>query len=193
MQIAIVNRPLEEPHCGDQAGCWERDGKVVLCIIDGLGHGKGAEQAALAALDFLERHHREPLLELFATCNVALHDTQGVAMGIAVADPAAGTLTYAGIGNMRAMVVGQETTRLFSHYGIVGADYRTLKTEAVPLSPGDLVIMYTDGIEELIDLSGYDEALRADVGRLAETIAADWRRETDDEAVLVFRNGENGE
>ncbi len=190
MQIAIVNRPLEEPHCGDQAGCWEYDGKVVLCMIDGLGHGRRAEQAALAALDFLERHHREPLLELFATCDRALHDTRGVAMGIAVADPAAGTLTYAGIGNTRAMVAGQETTRLSSHYGIVGGGYGTLKTEAVPLSPDDLVIMYTDGIEELIDLSGYDEALRADVGRLAETIAADWRRETDDEAVLVFRNGE---
>ena len=190
MQLAIVNRPLEEPHCGDQAGCWEYDGKVVLCMIDGLGHGKGAEQAAMAALGFLEWHHHEPLLEVFATCNEALRDTRGVAMGIAVADPAAGMLTYAGIGNTRAMVVGQETTRLSSHYGIVGGGYRRLETETVLLTAGDLVIMYTDGVEELIDLSGYDETLRADVGRLAETIVEDWWRETDDAAVLVFRNGE---
>lgn len=188
MQLAIVKRPLEEPHCGDQAGCWKYYGKVVLCMIDGLGHGRGAEQAALAALDFLERHHHEPLLEVFAACNRAIHDTRGVAMGIAVADPPAGTLTYAGIGNTRVMVVGQETTQLTGHYGIIGGGYRTLKTETVPLTPGDLVIMYTDGIEELIDLSGYDETLCADVGRLAERILEDWRREMDDAAVLVFWN-----
>lgn len=159
-------------------------------MIDGLGHGKGAEQAALAALDFLEGHHHGPLLEVFATCDKALRDTRGVAMGIAVADPAAWTLTYAGIGNTRAMVVGEETTRLTCHYGIVGGGYRKLKTETVPLTPGDLVIMYTDGIEELIDLSDYDETLCAEVGRLAERILEDWRRETDDAAVLLFRNEE---
>jgi len=190
MQIAIVKRPLEEPHCGDQGGCWEHDEKVVLCVIDGLGHGKGAERAALAALDFVGRHCDEPLLELFACCDKALRHTRGVAMGIAMADPAAGTLTYAGIGNTRAMVVGRETTRLSSHYGIVGAGYRRLKTETVALAPGDLVILFTDGIEELIDLSDYDETLRVEVGRLAEKMLEDWRRETDDAAVLVFRNFE---
>ncbi len=190
MQIAIVKRPLEEPYCGDQARYWETNGKTVLCMIDGLGHGRGAEQAAMAALDFVERHYYEPLLEVFAACDKAMHNTRGVAMGIAVADPATGTLTYAGIGNTRAMVVGRKTVRLSSHYGILGAGYRTLKTEAVPLDPGDLVIMYTDGIGELIDLSNYDETLRADAGRLAETILQDWRRETDDAGVLVFRNGE---
>jgi len=189
VQLAIVRRPLEEPHCGDQAGCWEYDGKVVLCVIDGLGHGKGAEQAALAALDFVARYHQLPMLEVFATCDKALRDTRGVAMSIAVADPAAGTLTYAGIGNMRAMVVGQETTRLSNYYGIVGGGYRMLKTETVPLTPGDLVVLYTDGIKEF-DMSDYDETLRADVGRLAERIIEDWRRETDDAAVLVFRNEE---
>ncbi|NIA13614.1 MAG: SpoIIE family protein phosphatase [Nitrospiraceae bacterium] len=190
MKIAIVKRPLEEPHCGDLAGFWEHDGKVVLCMIDGLGHGKYAEQAAMAALGFFERHRYEPLLEVFAACDQALHNTRGVAMGVAVAEPAAGTLTYAGIGNTRAMVVGQETTRLLSHYGIVGGGYRTLKTETVPLAPGDLVIMYTDGIEEVIDLSGYGETLRTELRRLAETIIEDWRRATDDAAILVFRNGE---
>jgi len=52
------------------------------------------------------------------------------------------------------------------------------------------VILFTDGIEELIDLSDYDETLRVEVGRLAEKMLEDWRRETDDGAVLVFRNFE---
>ncbi|MBW1750863.1 MAG: SpoIIE family protein phosphatase, partial [Deltaproteobacteria bacterium] len=77
-----------------------------------------------------------------------------------------------------------------SHNGIVGGGYKTLRTETVPLAPGDLVIMYTDGIEELIDLSGYNETLRADLEQLTETIIEDWRCKKDDQAVLVFRSVE---
>jgi len=189
-QITIIKRPLEEPHCGDQAGCWEFNGKIVLCIIDGLGHGEYAEQAALAALDFLEHHHHEPLLTVFADCDKALQTTRGVGMGIAVADPAARTLNYAGIGNIRAMVVGQKTTLLTNYNGIIGGGYRKLKTENAKLEPGDLVIMHTDGIKKIFDLSNYGETLRADAGHLAERIIDNRQDKTDDAAILVFRNGE---
>ncbi len=189
MKIAIVKRPLLEPHCGDQAGCWESGGKTVLCIIDGLGHGKAAEEAALAALDFVGHHHHEPLLEVFAACDEALRHTRGVAMGIAVIDEAAGMLTYAGIGNTRAVVSGngKRNMNLSSNYGIVGAGYRRLVSESVALAPGDMVLLYTDGFPEIIDLSAYDDGIKADVGRLAETILEDWRRGADDAGILIFR------
>jgi len=77
--------------------------------------------------------------------------------------------------------------RLPSNYGIVGGGYRKLSPETVPPTPGDLVIMCTDGIKERCDVSAYHDALRGDVGRLAEGILKDWSRETDDTAVLVFR------
>ncbi len=191
MQLAIAKRPLVDPYCGDHAGYWEHSQKTVLCIIDGLGHGKGAEQAALAAFNFLEKHHHEPLLGVFSACDKALRNTFGVAMGIAVVDTTARTLTYAGIGNTRMMVVGhQKTVRLSSHYGIIGGGYRTLKTETIPLLPGDLVIMYTDGIKEMINLSDYDEMLYTEVGFLAKRILEIWGCKTDDAAALVFRSGE---
>jgi len=37
-------------------------------------------------------------------------------------------------------------------------------------------------------VSGYDNEMLADVTRLAEKVLMDWRRETDDAAVVVFRN-----
>ena len=188
MQIAIVKRPLAPPHCGDRAGYWEWNGKTVLCIIDGLGHGKFAERAALAALDYLGLHHHEPLPEIFANCDKALRHTCGVVMGVAVVDPDAGTLTYAGIGDTRALVNGTERVHLESNYGIVGAGYRKLTPQTVPLAAGDLVIMYTDGVKEYFDMSSYDEALRADVERLAKAIVRDWGHERDDAAALVFKN-----
>ncbi len=189
MRVAMVKRALDDaPHCGDECGYWPGDDKTTLCVVDGLGHGPDAERAARAAVDYVARHLSEPLADIFAGCNVALHRTRGVAMGLAVVEEGVGRLTYAGIGNTRAMIVGERTVHLSSNWGIVGGGYRTLSPETVPLVPGDLVILSTDGVAEMIDLSAYDDELRADVQGLAERIVRDWGRETDDVAVLVFRS-----
>jgi len=191
-----VKRPFEgDDHCGDQFGHWQKGHLAILCIADGLGHGKHAEKAAKAALTYVAHHRAEPLSEMFSGCNRDIRDTRGVAMGIAVIDKKARTLTYAGIGNTRIMVLrsadSKETARktlsLRNDFGIVGGGYKRLVPETVPFAPGDLVVIYTDGVKELIDLSGYDEGLRADAGKLAERIIADWGRVTDDAAVLVYR------
>ena len=176
-------------HCGDQGGYWQNDGKTTLCMIDGLGHGEYAEIAAKAALDYVADHRSEPLRDIFAGCDSAIRHTRGTAMGIAVVDKDAGSLTYVGVGNTRAMIVGEKTLRLRSSQGIVGGGYRTLLPETVPLEAGDLVFMFTDGLPEALDVSGYDGALRTDLPRLAQKILQDWRRKTDDAMVLVSRAG----
>jgi len=162
-------------------------------MADGLGHGPFAEKAARAAVEYVAGHLAEPLPALFAGCDQAIRRTRGVALGVAVVDEEAGRLTHAGVGNTRAMIVrgGRVVFHLSSNYGIVGAGYRKLTPETVPLSPGDLVILYTDGIKGRVDVSAYHDAQRGDVGQLAERILQDWGRETDDAAVLVFRSEES--
>ena len=189
--LAITKRAfLGETHCGDECAYWHEGGKATLCIVDGLGHGEHAERAAQAAVEYVAQHLGEPLVDVFAGCDLALRRTRGVVMGIAVVDEDAGTLTYAGIGNTRAMIVGgaRSVVCLSSDYGIVGGGYRKLSPETVPLNPGDLVILVSDGIKERCDILGYGDALRGDVRQLAESILQDWGRETDDAAVLVFRS-----
>ena len=188
MQVAIAKRALHDsPHCGDQGGYWQSGGKITLCIADGLGHGIEAEKAARAAMDFVARHFRESLPDVFAGCNAAIRSTRGVAMGIAVIDEDMQTLTYAGIGNTRAMIVGADIVRFVSNHGIVGGGYKTLLPRTASLMPSDLVVLSTDGLPEIIDMSGYGTDLRRDVHLLAEKIIRDWRRDTDDAAVLVSR------
>jgi len=175
-------------------------------VVDGLGHGPYAEKAARAAIDCVARHCSESLPDIFAVCNEVIRGTRGVAMGIAVIDEETRQLTYAGIGNTRALIVGERPPaptgshgdrpfrggaegrpiRMSSNWGIVGGGYKTLTPKTVPLMPGDLVILSTDGVDEAIDLAGYSDALRADLQRLAGKILRDWGRETDDAAVLVF-------
>ncbi len=100
-------------------------------------------------------------------------------------DEAAEELIYAGIGNPRAIVVGQRISRLRNDYGIVGGGYKSLHAETVWFRPGDLVMLATDGVVETVDLSTYNSTERSDVQMLANRILRDWRRDTDDAAVLV--------
>ncbi len=141
---------------------------------------------ARAALDYVAGHYATPLAELFAGCDEALHYTRGATVGIAVIDEAAGTLTHAGVGNTRAVVVGDKTTRRGSTAGI-GGGYRRLAPETGPPRDGDLVVMVTDGIKQRFDLADFTEMGGTDVQRLAEKILGDWGRESDDAAVLVFK------
>jgi len=190
VQVAIAQRAFENgPACGDQAGHWQHSLKTTLCIADGLGHGPFAERAARGAVDYVAGHLADSLPLLFAGCDQAIRHTRGVALGVARVDEETGTLTYAGVGNTRAIIVrnGRVLLRLRSNHGIVGAGYGRLTPETVPLLPGDLVILFTDGLLVRTDVSSYDSAQRADVELLAERILQDWGREADDAALLVFR------
>lgn len=187
MQIARIKHSLNNsPYCGDECGYWERGTKTVLCIVDGLGHGKEAEMAAKAAVKYIADHLSESLPEIFAGCNTELRKTRGAAAGIAVIDEDKGELTYAGIGNTRIIIANAKAFRLASNYGIVGGGFKTLTPETIPIGKGAIVIMFTDGVEELIDLSRYD-LISGDVHKLAEKIITDYRIERDDAAVLVYK------
>ena len=188
MQLAMLKYALADNlHCGDEVACWRKERQTFLCVVDGLGHGKQAEEAAKKALHYVERHLAEPLMEIFVGCNQALRDTRGVAMAIACINEE-GLLTYAGVGNTRAMIVGEKTTWLNSSYGIIGGGYKPLLLETVQLRSGDLILLFTDGLPEFIDLSGYSKEISGDVQQLAEKIITDCCRKKDDVAILVYRS-----
>ena len=188
MQVAIAKRALgDAPHCGDECACWHGDGRTTLCVIDGLGHGEHAKAAAKAAAAYVASHLAEPLAAIFAGCDAAIRHTRGAAMGLALIDEQAATLTYAGVGNTRATVAGRPIRWLGSSSGIVGAGYRSLWPETVALAAGDLVVLYTDGLPHGIDLTAYPQTLRTDIERLARTVLRERSRRTDDAAVLVCR------
>jgi len=199
MEVGALKGPLNGgDYCGDQFGYWRNGKETVLCIADGLGHGKHAEEAAKSALAYVARHLSSPLAKIFSGCNSAIRNTRGVAMGIAIIDEDARMLTYAGVGNTRIMIQrkadGGDTTAeilyLRSDYGIVGGGFKRLVPEDVPLQSGDLVVLYTDGVKEMINLPRDHVLAYGSVQKLAEMIINNWRIETDDAAVLVYRYGD---
>ena len=186
--IGAITRPIVVgDECGDATACWEQEHKLYLALADGLGHGEFARVAALAALDSIQRHPPAPLPAVFAQCDQDVRDTRGVALGIAVIDPAAQTATFCGVGNIRVLLLGQRPRHFSCSYGIVGAGFKNLIVETMPFTPGDLLVLASDGIMEQFTAPVPDHGETWSAGGLAEVILMEWGIATDDAAVLVCR------
>jgi negative regulator of sigma-B (phosphoserine phosphatase) len=178
---------------GDRGIAVDIGGEAALFgVVDGLGHGPAAAEAALRAVDVVTRASSERVEDLIQLCHRVLVGTRGVAMTLARVDFAASTLTWTGVGNVTADLVVKAPTgvqvrssaRLSG--GIVG--YRipeTTPTQVVSIRPGDLLVMSTDGIaEDYLDHIDFS----APAVDIAEGLLGKDAKETDDAMVLAARH-----
>ncbi|HXE84043.1 MAG TPA: SpoIIE family protein phosphatase [Gemmatimonadales bacterium] len=127
---------------------------TLVAVVDGLGHGEEAANAAHAAVGALERYAREPLSDLVRRCHEALLGLRGVVLGLAYLDPQGATLTWLGVGNIGGILLradsGSRPARvtLVPSAGFIGGDPPHPTTRSVPLALGDTVLLFSDGIKE---------------------------------------------
>jgi phosphoserine phosphatase RsbX len=179
--------------CGDRLVAVEVEGTSALIgALDGLGHGAEAAEAAGLGVDVLRAARGEPLDELVQHCHRALSGTRGAAMTLVRIDFRTDTLSWVGVGNVSAHLVAKHpagvevrsSVRLAG--GIVG--YRipeTLAPQEVPIRPGDLLVIASDGIVEG-HLDGIDFAATALT--IAEKILHNHAKDSDDALVLAARH-----
>jgi len=117
-------------------------------------------------------------------------------MSLARIDHAAATMTWLGIGNVEGILLYGEPNRrpardcLVTRGGTVGRDIPPLRTNVVPVSPGDTLLFASDGIK-----GGFaDSAIGgAAPQQIADQVLANYAKGTDDALILVARYlGENG-
>lgn len=179
-----------ELNSGDRWVALESDGAALLAVIDGLGHGPGAYEAATRAVEVLTSNAGDGLGELVNRCHQAMLETRGAAMSL-VSLRGDGQLTWLGVGNVAAHVVVAgpagprvRTSALLSA-GIVG--YRlppAMPASHAVLGPDELLLLTTDGIADG-HLDGID--LSRPVSVIAQDILARHGKRTDDAQVLLAR------
>src|SRR5581483_5470340 len=120
--------------------------------IDGLGHGPEAAEAAKAASAILHAHPNQPVVTLFEKCHEGLRRTRGAVMTLASFDARTSSLTWLGVGNVEGIVLrerpggGPSRESVTARGGVVGFQLPPLRPSTLAISPGDLLVMATDGI-----------------------------------------------
>lgn len=146
-------RPLPgQSVSGDQHIIKSFGHRVLLAVVDGIGHGREATAAAKCAIRTLEAHAAELPVKLVQRCHAALRASRGVVMTLASLDATEGTLAWLGVGNVEAHLIRAAanarpaTERVLLRNGLVGYKLPELQASIIPIQSGDLFVFATDGI-----------------------------------------------
>ncbi len=173
---------------GDAYFVRERGRQTLIAVIDGLGHGQGAKEAADVAVEQLDDWMGEPLNELLLAMHDALRSTRGAVAGVAVIDQQAGRFHYSGVGNILIRVFNApEHASPVSTNGTLGARLGQVRVWSYDWSPAATLVMASDGLSASWDISSYPGLLERSPQLLAGVLMRDYGRHADDATVLVAR------
>ncbi|MBE3036869.1 MAG: SpoIIE family protein phosphatase [Candidatus Atribacteria bacterium] len=189
MQFGMVRRALEEEKvCGDAYFIKAFENKVLITVIDGLGHGPGAAVAANTAVEYIKNNYKNGLTDIIKGCHREMKETRGAVIGIALIDLKSSILRYTGVGNIKVMVKSQTVFRPISINGILGYNLHKVKETEFPFNPGDLVLLHSDGISKRFDLNLYPpEFFGQHPQAIVERIMAEFGSKRDDLCIVAAR------
>jgi phosphoserine phosphatase RsbX len=162
----------------------------LVAVIDGLGHGDAAADAADAAASVLHREVELPAQDLLELCHTELRRTRGAVMTLAWFDLEARTMAWTGVGNVEARFVRAGDAGDARHAspvvlgGVVGFNLPKVRLGSIPLEPGDAVVLATDGVA-----ADFSVSLESGIGaqELAERVLERHGKGNDDALAAVVR------
>lgn len=165
---------------GDRAVERKHGDAHLVGVIDGLGHGPGADTASSAGEAFLQEVDLSlPLLEIMEGMHRAMGGTRGAAATVCLLQR--GKIEACAVGNVE-LRSGSLRIPLVASPGVLGVRVNKFRTCEATVSRAARLVLFSDGIssrarfEELAHLSGPDFCLE---------VMAQHRKEHDDSTVLV--------
>jgi len=173
-----------EIECGD-AWCLREDSQgLALFVVDGLGHGTFAAEAARVAVDAFHMNPFLPPQETMVRSNALMSKTRGGAAACAriVGDK----VSYAGVGNISGTLISVGRSQgLVSQNGTLGLHQRRTQQFEYQRERGALLIMHSDGVSARWDLKNRPDLLVRHPAIIAGAIYRDHGRRSDDATVVV--------
>jgi anti-sigma regulatory factor (Ser/Thr protein kinase) len=188
--LGVVSLAMRgEAVCGDGWGMRVTPDHSFFMVVDGLGHGTFASEAAREAERVLADSHATSVADILRDFHDALKKTRGAAAAIAGISREKGTLTYAGIGNISATIVeGQSRRGIASHNGTLGHQMHKIQEFTVPWNRESILIMHSDGLGSKWDLNQYPGLTSRHPSIISAMLYRDFCRERDDVTVMIAKN-----
>lgn len=190
LRMGVVSVALRgEPVCGDGWFIKSNHDTSWLMVADGLGHGVFAAEAAREAERVVAEATSNSPAVIMADVHDALKKTRGAAAAITAIDWRSGILSFAGLGNISAVLATRETTRgLASHNGTAGHQMCRVQEFTFPWTEESTLILHSDGLGTRWNLNDYPGLLNKHPSLIAAVLYRDFSRERDDATVLVVKN-----
>lgn len=189
VSIGAISIPIKgERVCGDAFATSFAPERSIFMVVDGLGHGILANEAAEEALAVFDRWKQTSPGDLIQRIHDALKKTRGAAVAVAEIMPERETVTYAGVGNISGVVVsadGEQSRSMVSHNGIVGHQLVRNSEFNYPWPKGSTLVMHSDGLSSHWDLKSYPGLLRKSPAMMTALLYRDKAKRTDDVTVLI--------
>jgi anti-sigma regulatory factor (Ser/Thr protein kinase) len=175
--------------CGDAWEVIETAGGLRAMVVDGLGHGPFAGEAAREALAVFRSQATTGLASTLKLVDQALTKTRGAAGAIVELCPAKGQVTAAGVGNISMRLLNGGDSKSFGcDNGTLGTGVPRIREFTQPWVHGSVLVMHSDGVKTHWTLDDYPGLGRRHPGLVAGLLYRDFRRERDDVTVMVARH-----
>ncbi|MFL6587509.1 MAG: SpoIIE family protein phosphatase [Luteimonas sp.] len=176
--------------CGDG---WRLDmegPRLTVTLVDGLGHGLQASEAAELGIAAAADACAQPADEIVRRMHVRMSRSRGGAAGVCRYDADTGQLQFAGIGNISAVLYESGGARgLPSHPGIVGGMFRRVHPFAFQARPGSLLLMHSDGLQTRWNFTRYAGLAYRHPALVVAVLQRDYDRGRDDTGIIAVRLG----
>jgi anti-sigma regulatory factor (Ser/Thr protein kinase) len=174
-----------EIECGDAWDIVTDANGTAVIVVDGLGHGTFAAEAARTCISAFQSAPDEAPRDILQRAHRSMSKTRGG--GAAVARFSNRSLAYAGVGNISGYLVSAEKSQgLVSHNGTLGLNHRPAQQLEYGVAPGALLIMHSDGLSARWDLRQNPGLMRAHPALIAAALYRDHGRNNDDATVVVI-------
>lgn len=179
-----------EAVCGDAWHLTWDGPRLTATLIDGLGHGPQAHEAAelgvAAAADAGTRSADDVINQM----HTRMSRSRGGAAAVFAYDGETRQGQFAGIGNIAATVLqGASSRGLPSHPGIVGAQFRRVQPFGFHAEPGSLLVMHSDGLQSRWSIGHYEGLQFRHPALVVAVLQRDFDRGRDDTGVIAIRLG----
>ena len=190
IEVGVVSVPIKgEDCCGDGWGARKAGESVLLMVVDGLGHGILASEAAREAERVFAVSRTDSPTPILQDSHDALKKTRGAAMAIASLHLEKQLVSFAGVGNIGGYIVRPGATRgMASHNGTIGHYLDRVQEFTFPWDADSILVMHSDGLKSGWDLKPYAGIWSKHPGLIAGMLYRDYARDRDDVTILVAKN-----
>ena len=173
-----------EIDCGDAWHLVSNGSETAVIVVDGLGHGTFAAEAAQAGVAAFASSPFVPPQQVMALVSTAMARTRGGAAASALLRGR--EVSYAGIGNIGGTLASREKSQgLVSHSGTLGMAGRKPQEFGYTREPGTLLILHSDGVSARWNLRERPALFTHHPAIVAAVLYRDHGRERDDATVVV--------